>query len=81
MDEQSINQKLDKILEYQEQQARFSRTRFWMNFGVIVIFVILPLILLPIMISKVFSLYAGGLDPEQLQQSTEQAQGLLDLFR
>jgi hypothetical protein len=81
MDTIEINQKLDKILEYQEKQAKYAKIRFWINTVIITVFIILPLILLPIVITKVFNIYAGVLNPENLQTSTDQAQGLLNLFQ
>ena len=81
MDTTEINQKLDKILEFQKKQASYAKIRFWINIVIIVIFIILPLILLPIIIGKVFNIYSGILDPENLKNSTEQAQSLLNLIK
>ncbi len=75
-----INQKLDKILEFQEKQEKYARIKFWVNLVIIFVFIILPLIFLPIVISQVLDIYSGVLNPETLQDSTEQAQGLLKLF-
>ena len=80
MDTTEINQKLDKILEYQEQQAKYTKIRFWINVVIIVVFVILPLILLPIVVSQVFDIYSG-IGSGDLQGSTEQAQGILNLLK
>lgn len=80
MNTTEINQKLDKILEFQEQQAKYTKIRFWINVVIIVVFVILPLILLPIVVSQVFNIYSG-IGSGDLQGSTEQAQGILNLLK
>lgn len=52
-----INQKLDKIIEYQEKQIQYAKIRFWLNFVFILIFIILPLALLPFFVNRVFEVY------------------------
>lgn len=78
---QEINQKLDQLLEYQKEQTKYNKIRFWINFVIILLFVILPLLLLPIVISKFIGVYTGSFDPDNLQNSTENANALLDLLR
>ncbi len=80
MDTTAINQKLDKILEYQEKQAKYTKIRFWINLVVIFVFIVLPLVLLPIVISQVFDLYSG-VGAGDLESATEQAQGILKLLQ
>jgi len=57
MDKTTINQKLDKIIEYQEKQMKYAKIRFWFNFVFVLIFILLPLILLPFVINRVFEIY------------------------
>lgn len=79
MDLVEINQKLDKILEYQEEQKNRAKIRFWVNLVLLFIFVILPLILLPMVVSQVFNIYSD-LGAGNLEEATQQAEGIMKLF-
>ena len=79
MDLTEINQKIDKVLEYQEKQAKYAKIKFWVMLVLIVVFFILPLVLLPFAINQFLDVY--GVSMENAQNNSGQFSALLNLFQ
>lgn len=76
---EEINQKIDKLLEFQEKQARLAKIKFWINFGLIFCFVILPLFLLPFAIKSMFASYSQILNVKPNENTS--LNSILELFQ
>lgn len=79
MDLTEINQKIDKVLEYQEKQAKYAKIKFWVMLVLIVVFFILPLVLLPFAINQFLDVY--GVSMENAQNNSGQFSALLNLLQ
>lgn len=69
IDNQNINQKLDKILEFQAKQAKYIKIRFWISLILILFFFVIPLLLLPFALKSFISTYGNLYNSTELNDT------------